>query len=70
MSTIDYAARLTLVQAAIGKLLAGTVQSYTIDGMSVTRLDLDWLTREEERLQSKIARSTRRGGAFRQAAPR
>lgn len=69
MSTIDYAARLTLVQAAIAQLLSGKVQSYSLDGMSVTKLDLAWLSKEEERLASKLARQTRRGGAFRQAAP-
>lgn len=70
MSTLDYAARLELVRAAISSLLGGKVQSYTIDGMSVTKLDLAWLTKEEERLVAKVARQSRRSGAFRQAAPR
>jgi hypothetical protein len=68
--SIDYAARLALVQAAIQNILSGSAQSYSIDGQSVTKLDLGWLTREEERLQSKVNRLARSGGAFRQAAPR
>lgn len=68
MTTIDYAGRLAKVQAAISNILDGKVQSYEIDGRQLTKLDLDWLTREEERLAAKIARQSR--GIFRQAAPR
>lgn len=70
MATIDYEARLALVQAAITALLTDKIVSYTIDGQTVTRVDLDWLSREESRLLSKINRLARRGGAFRQAVPR
>lgn len=70
MATIDYEARLALVQAAITALLTDKIVSYTIDGQTVTRVDLDWLSREESRLVSKINRQSRRGGAFRQAVPR
>lgn len=70
MTSIDYAARLALVQAAIEALLRGGAQSYRIEGQEVTKLDLDWLSKEESRLSAKVARQARRGGAFRQAVPR
>lgn len=70
MATIDYEARLALVQAAITALLTDRIESYTIDGQTVTRLDLDWLGKEESRLVARINRLARRGGAFRQAVPR
>lgn len=69
MTTIDYAARLTKVQAAIDALLTGGVKSYEIDGQSVTHLDLAALQTMESQLLAKINRQSRRGGAFRQAAP-
>ena len=69
MSSVDYAARLILVQAAITALLTGQVQSYTIEGQSVTKLDLKGLQEEASRLVAKISRQARRGGAFRQAVP-
>lgn len=71
MATINYEARLTKVQAAIEALLDGKVQSYELaDGHKVTKLDLDWLSREEARLVAKINRAARRGGAFRRIEPR
>lgn len=70
MAAIDYEARLALVQAAITALLTDRIESYTIDGQTVTRLDLDWLGKEESRLVARINRLARRGGAFRQAVPR
>ncbi len=70
MATIDYAARLTLVQGAIAAILTGGAASYEIEGQKVTKLDLAWLTQEEERLAAKIARASRTGGGFRQAVPR
>ena len=70
MTTIDYQTRITQVQAAISALLQGGAQSYSIDGQSVTKLDLDWLSKEESRLVAKINRLNRRGGAFHRAAPR
>ncbi|SMO98960.1 hypothetical protein SAMN06265173_14815 [Thalassovita litoralis] len=69
MTAIDYDARLTLIQAAITAILEGKVQSYDYEGLSVTRLDLDWLSREEERLIAKLNRRNR-GGVFRTAVPR
>jgi len=69
MPTIDYEARLEKVQAAISAILSGGVQSYTLDGRSLTKLDLGWLSQEEERLIGKISRASRRGGAFRRADP-
>lgn len=70
MPTIDYAARLTLVQTAISSILSGGAQSVTYDGMSVTKLDLDMLMREESRLVAKVNRATRTRGAFKSASPR
>jgi hypothetical protein len=67
--SIDYQSRLTKVQAAINAILDGGVQSYTLDGRSLTKLDLGWLTREESRLEAKIARASRRRGAFRRVDP-
>jgi hypothetical protein len=68
--SIDYSARLALVQAAITAILSGGMQSYAIDGQQVTKLDLDWLSKEESRLVAKIARASRSSGAFRAAVPR
>ncbi len=68
--SIDYAARLALVQAAITAILSGGMQSYAIDGQQVTKLDLDWLSREEAKLVAKIGRANRLGGAFRAAVPK
>ena len=70
MPTIDYATRLTAVQAAIASILSGGAQSVTYDGMSVTKLDLPMLMREESRLVAKVNRATRTGGAFKSASPR
>lgn len=67
--SIDYKTRLTKVQAAINAILDGGVQSYTLDGRSLTKLDLGWLTEEESRLSAKIARANRRRGAFRRVDP-
>lgn len=70
MATIDYEARLALVQAAINGLLSGKAQSYEIEGQKVTKLDMEQLTAEESRLVGLINRQSRRGGAFRKVAPR
>ncbi|OAO02705.1 hypothetical protein [Roseovarius indicus] len=71
MVTVNYEARLASVQAAIEAILSGKVQSYELaDGHSVTKLDLDWLTKEEDRLVARINRASRRGGAFRMAQPK
>ncbi len=70
MTTIDYQARLVQVQAAISAILSGGVQSYRLDGREITKLDLDWLTREEQRLAAKVSRQTRGSGAFRTVHPR
>lgn len=71
MATINYEARLAKVQAAIDALLDGKVQSYELaDGHKVTKLDLEWLSREEERLVARVNRLARRGGAFRRIEPR
>jgi hypothetical protein len=69
MASIDYEARLGEVQAAISAILSGGVQSYTLDGQSLTKLDLGWLSIEESRLIAKINRASRRGGAFRRVDP-
>lgn len=70
MVTIDYTARLALVQGAINALLSGGMASYEIEGQKVTKLDLAKLTAEEQRLVGQINRAARSGGAFRQAVPR
>ena len=66
---IDYQARLTKVQAAIDAILTGGVSEYEIDGLKVTRLDLDSLQAEEQRLVARINRVNRRGGAFTRVVP-
>lgn len=67
--SIDYAARLALVTAAINALLAGGLQSYEIEGQKVTKLDLAWLTAEERRLSALVRRGSGRG-RFHLAVPR
>ena len=66
---IDYQARLTKVQAAIDAILTGGVSEYEIDGLKVTRLDLDSLQAEEQRLVARINRVNRRGGALTRVVP-
>lgn len=68
MASVDYAARLAQVQAAISAILTGGHQSYTVDGRSVTKLDLPQLQREESRLIGKMNRAAR-GGAFSRGDP-
>lgn len=63
-------ARLALVQAAINAILQENMQSYDLDGQKITRLDLGWLSREENLLETRIARASRRRGAFSVASPR
>jgi hypothetical protein len=70
MVTVDYEARLTLVQAAITGLLQGKMASYEIDGQKVTKLDMEMLVNMERELLRIINKATRRGGSFRQAVPR
>jgi len=71
MTQIDYAARLAKVQAAIEAILTGGAQSVTMDdGTAVTRLDLDWLTREEARLVRMVRRQSKPRGSFRVASPK
>lgn len=68
MASVDYAARLEQIQAAISAILTGGHQSYSIDGRSFTKLDLAQLMAEETRLVAKVNRATR-GGAFRRVDP-
>jgi len=57
MATLDVLqARLALIQGAIASIISGAAQSYEIEGQRVTKLDLDRLMREEERLLARIAR--------------
>lgn len=66
----DYTARLAAVQAAITAIVTDGVESYTIEGQSVRRVDLDKLRREERDLLARVARAQRRTGAFSGAVPR
>lgn len=66
----DYQARLTLVQAAIDAILTGQAASYSLDGQTVTKLDLPMLMAQEERLQARIDRAAGTRRAFRQAVPK
>jgi len=70
MTTVDYAARLELVSAAIDALVTRGMQEYQIDGQRVTKLNLPDLVAEEQRLQRLVARQTRSRGAFRTVVPR
>jgi len=71
MTEVDYSARLAKVQAAIDAILTGAASQVTMDdGTSVTRLDLDWLTREEARLVRMVRRQSRPRGSIRVASPR
>ena len=70
MDMTQLVSRRDKISAAINNLLAGGVQSYDLDGQSVTKLDLGWLSREEDQLSARINRAGRRSGAFRQAMPK
>lgn len=63
-------ARLTRVQTAIDAILDDQIQEYDLDGQKVTRLDLTKLVQMESTLSAKVARMSRKGGAFRTVAPR
>lgn len=52
------ASLLAAVEEAIEKVLAGEHTSYSIDGRSVTRLDLDKLFQRRSDLQKELARSS------------
>jgi hypothetical protein len=56
-------AELTLLETAYTSLLTGNVQSYTINGKQVTRLDFAVLMHRMDQLRAQIARATN-GGAF------
>lgn len=63
MTTAEAETRLALVRTAINDAIsAGGVASYSINGRSLQR-SLEWLTREEQRLEQIIARGTT-GGWF------
>lgn len=70
MTTIDYAARLTEVQTAISEILSGQMESYSIEGQTVTKLNIDVLFRWEQRYAALAARAAGTRRAFKQAAPR
>lgn len=59
---------LAQIDAAIEALLTGGASSYSIGGRSVTKLDLDKLFAQRERLQFLVDRENR--GAFRLAKMR
>jgi predicted aldo/keto reductase-like oxidoreductase len=65
MTTIDYAARLALVQAAITAILTGKMESYEIEGQKVTYLDLADLQAQEQRLVAMVNRASGQRSAFR-----
>lgn len=70
MTTIDYASRLAEVQAAISSILAGEMESYTVEGQTVTKLNIDVLTRMERRLSGLAARQAGTRRAFKRGQPR
>jgi hypothetical protein len=49
---------LALVDAAITTILGGTVQAYSINGRSVNRLDIRWLTERKSQLEQAISRES------------
>ena len=59
---------LDAIDTAIEALLSGQHTSYSVDGRSVTRLDLDKLFDQRERLQRQLAREN--NGTFRLAKMR
>jgi hypothetical protein len=54
---------LTLLETAYTTLLGGGVQSYSINGRSVTRLDFSWMIKRIDQLRAAVARETT-GGWF------
>jgi hypothetical protein len=57
------AAELQLLEDAYTSILTGKVQSYTLNGRQVTRLDFKAITERMDILRGVIARQTN-GGAF------
>ncbi|MEC9434486.1 MAG: hypothetical protein VYD87_16400 [Pseudomonadota bacterium] len=58
-----YSDRLALVRTAIDSLLAGTVQSYDVEGFGkVTKLNLAELQAYEAKLTRMVERESRGGG--------
>ena len=62
MATTD-AEMLVLVNAAITSLLSGAMQSYSIDGVTYTKLDLVKLRAWRDDLSARIEESTNRTSA-------
>jgi hypothetical protein len=68
MVTVDYVAQLAEVNAAISALTTGGVQSYTIAGRTVAKLNLATLYEERRRLERLATRQDQTGGGIRQRA--
>lgn len=56
------AEELALINTAIESILTGKVQSYTINGRAVTRLDLADLWQRKKELEAAVARES--SGSF------
>lgn len=49
---------LTLLESAYTTYLTTGVASYSVDGRSVTRVSIEWLTKRIDQLRSQVARET------------
>jgi hypothetical protein len=63
MAVQTYTEQLEAVQTAIEKVLAG--QSYSIGGRTLTRADLDSLTKREQYLRAMVDRENNGGVKYR-----
>lgn len=55
-------AELTLLETAYEAILTGGVSSYSVNGRSLTKLDLAWIASRMDTLRAQVARETR--GSF------
>lgn len=56
------------INAVISSLLSGEIQSYKFAGREVTKLSIDVLLKERQRLEPLAARERQTGGGIRQRA--
>lgn len=58
------AEELTALESAYAALLSGGVQSYSINGRSLSRLDARWMAERMDQLRFLVARESNGGSPF------
>jgi hypothetical protein len=67
---MDPQSELTMLETAYANFLnGGAVQSYTLNGRSLTRVDMQWMVTRMDTLRVVIARQTQGGASVSQFRP-